>query len=255
MKFSEIKGYHEILDARGRKYRWNIEGGDFMVIIAPSTVMNFEHPNIACRVNAVFELKHYMVYGKKWTEKAGVDYMFVIPQDRIELIEQPGTSYVNVVINGTQYVLNVSGCTTKEGWEDNVCRKSHTCILKTKKQLKTLAEAALSPAEVLERGWGFDADIKRAGRFFELVAQPIVLKQLKADMQVVLSEGCRISGEYKVTGVNRHQRRIYTEHYYLKYNQINWTATAKQNHIEVGISDSYNRVGKLAVIEGNKYVA
>jgi len=252
MKFSEIVDCYVTEDEQGREYRWSIEDGDNMVIIAPSTVMNFDHPNLAARVNAVFELKHYMVYGKKWTEKAGVEYFFVIPKDRIELVEQRGHSYVNIVINGAQFVLNVSGHTTNEGWEDIIRLQAHTCILKTKKQLKALAEAALSPEDVVKTNWSFDVDIKRTQRFFEMASQPVVLDKIKEGMWLMLAKDCSFRGSrgpFLISGVSRRRRRLYFEHLYVKYNQIDWRLTAEQNNIDIDIPESFNRVGIVNVVD------
>jgi hypothetical protein len=156
LKFSQLNGHYEIPEKEGSSYIWKLPTGRAMLIVAPvemrpGACISFGHPNLVARIGKAFEYKHTRDDGsKRWTAAPGFEYWFLIPLDKIELIPEPGYSYVKVNIAGVPFTLNVSGGTSGRNWEDWVGDTAHLCGTRgfNTKLLNHLANAALPPSEI-----------------------------------------------------------------------------------------------------------
>jgi len=262
MKLSEIDKVVEVPSDKDDKgpYRIEFAPEPFLVLVAgqkaESAMAKFDHANIVAKMNHVHSFKHYRRGGSKfWTEKAGVDFYFAIPKDRIELVMERGYSYVKVLIGGKKFSLNVSGGGGKT-WTDYVGTICHVSVGHSRSDLKVLAENAYSPKECWEKGIRFDLkkpDEHEERRFRYLVAKKSLPKVLEQGSKVVLYN-CTYHG--KKEGVTVEERMGYVrkrqayrckdEYGYgvrVKFSQIDWLKTAEVNGIEITVPEAFNRVG------------
>ena len=145
-----------VLDStEGNQYQVAIEPGEFLVVCAGATVgkasANFKHPNVAASGKVIHGFKHYRKGGSKfWTERAGMDFIFVIPRNAIKMLPEKGYSYVRAEINGVKVRFNVSGGTAN-GWTDWLGTRTQISVNHKIKDLKKLADVAVrnSPMEPL----------------------------------------------------------------------------------------------------------
>lgn len=127
------------------------EADEYLVLIMPfdgdKPGSAFMHPAIARTRNTTLEYKHYHKDGgKSWTSKPGVEHVLVIPRAEVQIKidpNDPGMSYVPVVINGVEVTLNVSGGTGGGGWTDWVGTVASACSNVPLKTLKALAAVAV----------------------------------------------------------------------------------------------------------------
>jgi len=112
------------------------------------------HPNVVASSSRVFEFKHYRSNGGKfWTSKAGNEYYFVVPKEKIEILPEKGYSYPKVEIGGKLVVLNCSGGTTGDGgWEDWIGPVASTSINLVDFLISAIADNSLTVAECNQRG-------------------------------------------------------------------------------------------------------
>lgn len=199
----------------------------------------FRHPNLIATRWTVNEYKHYMVYGKKWTRRAGHEYFMAVPLTAMEydIPEKPGYSYVNVNINGVPVTLGMSGGSCGGGWSDftgpvvDICKLSHC-------NLKKIADVALDPGSIeleLPESWYSEDEI------LYCVAEVDMRKALAPGMKIALEWGLSFNGDdrkpRKIRSVNRRRRSVIVEGSYggvrVKYSQIDWLKTARENNIEL----------------------
>jgi len=142
-------------------YHVQLPPGDHLLVLAGGQENSrFDHPNLAARVPRIWEFKHWHPQrGKWWTQKAGIDLYFVVPNTEIELLPERGYSYVPVKIGGRKSDFNVSGGSSPNGWTDYVRSQVHTSVGLPKSALKSLASVALCPKTVKELGLGFNVTI------------------------------------------------------------------------------------------------
>lgn len=89
----------------------------------------FDSPNLIRRLERDFEFKHYTNSGKYWTKEAGVDYVFAVPVEQIQVGLEKTYSYPNIVINGYLLSLNTSGGSHANGcWEDYISEHASTAV-------------------------------------------------------------------------------------------------------------------------------
>lgn len=230
---------------------------DYIVLIAgvvyPNKNTEFDAPNLAARSNHIFECKTSYPNGRKqWRAYAGVDFYFVVPKNKITLIPEKGYSYVPIMIDGTKFVLNVSGGSHGKGWQDWVHTSAQLCGLKfTKKNLNLLNKVALSPEECNRR------DIKpiirteeRVKVLHDLIAAFVCKEQLNGGHKVALATGSRFSGieqsEFPISYIDKKRRfcnvLIGSTYGKVRYTDIDWTKTAQLNDFAISVVSDINRL-------------
>lgn len=230
---------------------------DHIVVVAgaryPDAASNFEHPAVAAKIKRVAHTRAYWPDGrKKWFAHPIVDYFFVIPKDRIELVFEEGHSYVPVNINGARYRFNVTGGGAAQ-WTDWVNQVAHVGIGFTLKKLKGLAEVALTVEEVKQRGIKFpieapDSDEDR--HFTDLVAGFVCRDKLKPGDKLVIQDSHHFnitdSKEFVIVERNAKRRNFHVwliegaSRGKVPYSGVNWTATAKANNLPLDSSGLEN---------------
>lgn len=262
MNLKEIGTEFTMSMKREGTYHVHFPPEDYLCLVAgvklDSAGSRFEHENICARVPRVFEFKHYHPNrGKWWSDKGGIDLYFIIPKERIEMIEEVGYSYPKIRIGDQTYNLSVSGGTFPEGdWTDTVRQGSHIGVGHTKKSLRNLAENAISPVVARMRGIELIVPpLERQERFRELCTKKAVLNALKPGLNVMLQKGKYFDlpgnrGPFPIESVQRNRRRIYARDrgwkIRMQYKDIDWTATAEENEITVHVPEAFNRIGENA---------
>lgn len=199
----------------------------------------FEHHKLALKRWCVNSYKHYMVHGKKWTERAGIEYVFAVPLDRIEYVgEKCNYSYVPVAVGGERFILDVSGGTI-DGWTDWVHAISYTSVNMPRRIISAIAAAAVDPStiELPEFNEYEEYEIKRIRL---LVAEVEMRKALAPGLTLCLEWDCQFNDggrERTIRSVNRKRRSVIVEGAWggcrVKYSQIDWLKTALENNIEL----------------------
>ena len=224
-------------------YHMNIDDHNGILILRASEDYGkrakiFEHPNLIATRWTLNEYKYDMVYGTKWTQRAGHEYLMAVPLTAMEydIPEKPGYSYIEVNINGAPVMLSVSGGSCGDGWSDYsgpvvyICRLSHC-------NLKKIADIALDPAKFkVELPEPRDADSIRY-----CLAEVEARKALAPGMKVVLGWGLSFENNDKgaraIRSVNRRRRSVIVDGAWsgvkVKYSQIDWLKTARENNIEL----------------------
>jgi len=234
---------------------------DYLCLVAgvklDSAGSRFEHENICARIPRVYEFKHYHPNrGKWWSDKGGIDLYFIIPKERIEMVEEVGYSYPKIRIEDQTYTLNVSGGTFPEGdWTDTVRQGSHIGVGHTKKSLRNLAENATSPRVAKMRGIELIVpELEREERFRELCLKKAVQKALAPGMNIMIHKNRYYDvpgnhGPFPIETLQRKRRRVYARdrgwRVRIQYADIDWTATAEENEIEADIPGAFNRIGEI----------
>jgi hypothetical protein len=158
VKLSEVGTVIEFANHDGSPYRVRVPAGDYLIVdigvLAGSPAERYRPATLAATRRRLFEFKHSRANGSKyWTSAVGTDYYFVIPKEKIELVLEPGYSYIPVEINGHPVTLNVSGGTTGDGgWEDFFSSIAGTIVTRKKADVQVLADAAWGPDELKKRG-------------------------------------------------------------------------------------------------------
>ena len=247
-------------------YTVQLPDTDYLVIVAGalygSPGSRFNHANVAAKQNRLHEFKHYRKTGSKfWTGKAGVDFLFVIPKDKIHLVHEKGYSYVPVIINGQKFALNVSGGTFN-GWTDTVREYAHVGCGSSQKMLHRLADVALSPEECKAQGITVNLrsmDEHETAQFVEHATKQMIQSKLNKDHAIVLghgySVGNKLIGPFRVENrstnwKNRQLSRWLVAtpagFYRATSKNIDWEATAKASGLEVAEPFSVNYVGEVS---------
>jgi hypothetical protein len=146
MQLNEVTPETEIVPG----YRLTVPQDNFLIVVVPYEFNHagakFKHKAIVARSPRILEYKHTSDRRKWWTQEAGVEYTFVIPQDRIEVVAEHGYSYPKLRIDGHEVRLNVSGGTDPKfdkGWRDIIRQGSTTQVNIQLATLKAVAEASV----------------------------------------------------------------------------------------------------------------
>jgi hypothetical protein len=238
-------------------YCVKIEQGDNLVVVVGadygSPASLFDHPNLAGKSPHIHEFKHYRHSGSKfWTARAGMDFYFVIPKNKIEMVAEKGYSYVPVLINGLKITLNVSGCGAKD-WVDWVGHVVHTHAGCTVKTLKTLAAVALHPDKCQGSFRLREMTEREQQRFTEMAAAIDLRNTLQSQDRIILKDGCDVQRPLflKERPIGRKAKQMYIcvtpeqFRYGVAFKHINWTATATANNYRQVIPQAENRVGEV----------
>jgi hypothetical protein len=240
----------------GNDYFIDIVPGKYLLIVAcveyGRAGFDFDHQNVIARIPRVFEYKHYRQGGSKfWTSAPGIELAFAIPKTAIEVVPEPGYSYVKVKIGGADFTFNVSGGTGTGGWTDRIGQSVHLCGTRkiTKKQLRALASVAFDPAAAVLYGVRLNDGFKVEGehawktdRFPYILAKKIVPEKIKPGVLVHLLAEYNGSSVYKVNyrdhgieynGKAKQKQAVILDYKGMnlraKFNQIDWARTAEIN--------------------------
>jgi hypothetical protein len=239
-------------DEHGKDYFIDIAEGKYLLVSAcieyGRAAFNFDHRNVLARIPEVFEYKHYRANGgKRWTSAPGIDIVFALPKTAIEVVPEPGYSYVKVKIAGEDFTLNVSGGTGTGGWTDWIGAGAHLCGTRktTVKKLKALASVAFDPASAVLLGIRLpeytEDDKQSAERLPRVIADRIIPAMVKDGYPIHLTSS--YSGEY-VYRVKYRSRSFYADkasrkrsficdykgsNLRVKFSQIDWVKTAALN--------------------------
>ena len=246
-------------------------GADYQVKLPPSAHLiviagahlgepgyDFDHPNVAVKKSELFEFKHYhRTRGKFWTSKPGISFYFVLPKAQIELLPEKGYSYVPVLIHGRKCRLNVSGGGDGSGWTDYVGPLAHIGCGWSRKDLKLLAEIAVSPAECQTQGitLAIEAEKDFDQRQYAQAAAAVAMRaKLKPGSQVMLSDGYSYQGSQGPLEIlSRPARKRYfvckgfSVGVHVQYAAIDWIKTAEANCVTIPGPILMNRI--TAVLE------
>lgn len=177
-------------------YHINVPEGPCLVLQAGASLEHraatFTHPNVLEREACVHHFKHSRPNGGKyWTAKAGVNFYFAIPKERILLHPEPGYSYVKAQINGAEVVFNVSGGSF-DGWTDWLSNPVASSVNHSKRVLNQLAEVALCPKAAASHGITVQLKPMEAldqWLYSERAAKQTVLKRLAPGVKICLGPG------------------------------------------------------------------
>jgi len=242
---SECSPIHVIDDTPGEQYQIQIESGDYLLLevgtLANTPASKFTHPNLSLTQKRIYEFKHYMRYGKKWTSKAGISHFFVVPRNQITVLPYKGYSYIHVMINGVQITLSVSG-STQNGWTDLLHTTVHTSVGYSLSILKKIAQVSVKmeippkpDTYFTEQRWNELASQINAGAIIKRMSA--MLRQNPDNPPVVhFKNGCSFDGEtvVKYDGTSRQAILVRVYPYSCckaKRSQVNWLATAKANNL------------------------
>ena len=215
-------------------YHVHLPEGDHIVIVCGTKVgtagSRFEHPNIAAKQSVVHELKHYHpIRGKYWTHRAGIDFYFVVPKDKIYLIKEKGHSYVPVMINEQKMTFSVSGGGCQD-WNDYVQSNVYTYCNCNQKLLKTLAKVAVAPEEceglVQLRFREMDDNF----RYIQKATQYAISTKLDVGHKLVMRSGLAVKGMLTIEHKVRHNGRWIADGWRIKLDHVDWEQTALANN-------------------------
>ena len=241
-------------------YEVELPPGDHLIVVSGAHFgkpgYHFDHPNVAAKRSDLFEFKHYRKSGGKfWTSKAGVDFYFVVPKARIELLPEKGYSYVPALVGGRKCHFNVSGGTANGCWTDFVRRLAHVGCGWTIAALRRLAVVATSPDECRARGITLEIKGLEDGRregFVQAAAVVTMRPRLGAGSRVVLQDGwsCQASqGPFSIESRPRNKRYFVCKdglsRVRVQYAAIDWVKTAEINGVTVPGPVLVNRIGPV----------
>ena len=249
-KLSDLNGSYFIKEKNGY-YKWELPTGNVMLlVVGTAPELNFAAPNLLARQHRIFEFKHSRTNGSKfWTSKIGVEYVFAIPLDQIELIPEPAYSYVKVRINGREFVLNVSGGTGfiagENHWTDLVRSVAFTTIISLSpiKVLNCLSEVALPFTEVPENLRGLYKVQEHEQDILRQLANDAVPDMLQSGNKIYLGDGYSIGGckelkfDRRIRKTRLTQSMVCDGSVKVKFNQVDWIKTAALNNITLKIPD------------------
>jgi len=238
MLLSEIGTKYKVRD----DYEIEIPEGDYLAISVPveygSSASKFDHPNIAQTRRQVLGFKHYPRNRRKfWTYKPGLSYLFIVPKDKIELdTEKSGLSYVHIKINGHPYCLSVSGGGDGGLWTDYISQGSSTFVYRSAKNLKAIADAAVLDILDVDMTPPLMTDEDK-NHYVSLCAFHDSRQQIKEGDKLYLGSFFSFEGSKgPFTVIDRPKRKRYFRcshrdwgHLKIKYSQIDWTKTAREN--------------------------
>ena len=262
-------------DNKGEQYNIEVPAGDVLILRVGqnygSAGSRFSHSNIAAKKEQVFGFKHYRKNGGKfWTYKAGIEFFFVIPKTKIDVLEEVAYSYPKVEIGGEIIALSVSGG-TMNGWTDWITPICSTLVGFSQKKMKAIADNALSPKECKEQGYVFDIHEKDSYSnedFQALCAKKDVQAFWKKNLigtKIHLAHGYSYGGEtgpFLIVGNYKQSLRVLAEKHYrgyvevgrdfpsylccrVKRSQIDYVKTAEDNGIPLQERKVTNYVGDV----------
>ena len=209
--------------------------------------------------------------GKFWTRSAGLSFYFIIPKTAIKILPEKGYSYIKAEINGVKVSFNVSGGGGSGVWTDYLGNSTQISVGHKLADLKKLAEVAIRNPELESKIKFEKLDENELKRWSELkISSDSKLKEtigklVEEGLKPVIQLGDRWSycGRKQGIGVsvNRRCKKTNVEkmengttHYNLewigalrnitialgdsayercrlKLSQIDWSETAKLNHL------------------------
>jgi len=208
----------------------------------------FQHDKMVACQTTVLEFKHEARNGRKhWTAKPGIEFWFVVPKAKLELVREKGYSYVPVKLNGVSFRLNVSGGTAKsKGWTDWVGEHADTCCGFKAKHLRALFAAAMTLEECKAAGVVVDLKPREPCRWQSLVAS----KQPLQTGNIVYLDGASFQGSAGPFTINHKVKQSY----YLNVGNmlgkvgpknINWLKTVEANNIPLPQPIAWTNLGKI----------
>ena len=245
-------------DADG-DYVLKCEAGEYVYLhagfLSNSSQVNFTHPNVAALAPRLMDFKHYYASGrKKWTQKAGVEFVFIVRKTDIEVLPECGYSYPKVKIAGMETTFSCSGGTDGKVWCDWLRKHISLPVNMPAKFLKHLAKIAVSPEQVQ----GEVVEIRRLSpdhvkRWKGKVAQSNACKFLKIGMTIHTEEGVTWGGGY--TGpfvLSRMDRGVYlgtkaeaNGQFRITTNSVDWFKTAEANGFNIDVPEAMNKTGPV----------
>jgi hypothetical protein len=230
------------------EYRAEIPEGDYLLVTAStiygSTASKFDHKNILRSQKRILNFRTYYKSGaKRWYYKAGIDFLFAIPKDKILMVEEKGYSYVKIEIGGTPYCLNVSGGTGKDCWTDWITQGASIGVFKTLKELKSLAENSIIP-EGLDLGPVKPMSEDEQKTYEGICAYHDAKSKLKEGDMVFLGSSFSINerkGPFLIVKKPKNKKHFicltqeenhhFAHEFRAYYKHIDWLKTAKENAI------------------------
>ncbi len=273
MLLSEVSKKTHVID----EYFMTTDEAPFIILkvgyLPNRASFDFDHPKMLAREVDVLEFKHYRANGSKfWTSKLGSYLYFAVPKDKIEIVPKDGGSYPEVIIDGVQMTLSVSGGTTDGGWNDWVGGITSTFVNMPKKKLNAIVNAAMTVAEAKQAGITLDFDRRpswiktdeewekekkrEADRIHEMVCKHVIMPQLDEGWRVQLHGAYSIGGSSGPFIVNQPKQkrkkhvRVGSTNYCgtrVYYKHIWWAKTAELNGDAVKLPSTVgiNRVPKM----------
>ena len=220
-------------------YHIDIAPGDHLIIRAGVTLnkpaaAGFSHSNLIQRAETLHWFKRQLPQGgKRWWSRAGVDFFFAIPKAQIAVSEQPGYSYVHAEIGGVPVTFNVSGG-TENGWTDWVRENVSIGINHPIRDLKRIADAAISAEEATTRGIVVPLEPmcpEDRKAFDQAAARAALSGKLRAGLTIVLAEGYSYGEEKELQVERKIGRQIIASSrsgssIRVRYSNIDWLASA-----------------------------
>jgi hypothetical protein len=218
------------------------------------TGSKFIHRNVVASCSRAFNFKQYYRDGRKrWYSVCGVEFHIVVPKHRIELVAEKGYSYVPIIIGGQKITLNVSGGSNgKGGWTDLVRRKVDTCVGMTLKDMRAIADQAYTPEECRTQGITFDLHADEDTQFSTMATSVQLRRLLQPGHQLVLASGWKcagMTGPFPIASRPNKKREFTCTHdsmkLRIKYQAIDWVATATLNNLPVAEPIAWNKIGNV----------
>jgi hypothetical protein len=209
----------------------------------------FQHEKMVACQTTVLEFKHYHKNGgKSWTAHPGIEFWFVLPKAKLELVPEKGHSYVPVKVNGVAFRLNVSGGTANggKGWTDWVREHADTCCGFKPKQLQAIFDAGMTLEECKAAGIVVDLRGHEPTRWQSLVAS----KQPLQPGNVVYLDGASFGGSKGPFTVNRKEKQSYLLNVFGMAGKcapkwIDWLKTVEANNIPLPQPIAWTKLGKI----------
>jgi hypothetical protein len=241
-----------IKDENGKDYFIDTAPGKHLLVVAciefGRASFNYDHQNVLARMPRVFEYKHYRKGGSKfWTSAPGMEIVFAIPKTAVEVIQEPGYSYVKAKIAGEDFTFSVSGGTGTGGWTDYIGPAVTLCGTRKvgKKQLNALASVALDPTAAtllglrLPERWQRDDEVRRLP---SILAKCIIPAKIKPGVKIHLLSPHNGESVYKVNyrdhGVRYNNKVRLRQSIILDYGGMN--LRAKFAHIDWKLTAEVN---------------
>jgi hypothetical protein len=136
-------------ESRDAPYSIIVQDAHRRVIVVPayaeSAAGRWRHEHVLTRTKAL-EFKHERRDGSKyWTKEAGVEHIFIIPDEAIRVIPEVTYSYPKLEMGGVTVVASTSGGTSRDGkgWSDYLGVIVGTCVVREPEWLEALSSVAL----------------------------------------------------------------------------------------------------------------
>lgn len=235
------------------------EQGPYLVVILPFEFGNpgcdFEHENVAARHAKILEYKHSNDHRKWWTQKAGVQLVFIVAKDQIDLDESEcWYSYPKVKIAGVECTFSCSGIGGSGPWTD-ILDVGHCGVNSPVAFLKHVASIAVSPEEAKRNGFDFPicrTDAKDRAKWIELAAKQIDRPKFQAGDVIVPRAGLSWGGMSGPFKWDSSKGKVHLAHAddgqlaRISFEHIDWKKTAEENEWLVPeLPVEFNKIGEL----------